>query len=63
MAKKAINPFLESIVLSLLSTLGEPGLEILLQKLVDKDKTKAKAVLTIFRNAARDVAAANKIKL
>lgn len=60
---KQINPFVENIVMGLLSTLGEPGLETLLQKLVDKDKTKAKTVLTVFRNAARDVAKNNGIKI
>lgn len=63
MAKKAINPFFEGIVISMITTLSEAGAEILFQKIVDKNKAKAKIVLTTLKAAIDDVAAANKMKL
>lgn len=63
MAKQAINPFVESMVISLITTLSEAGAEAMFQKLIDKNKAKAKIVLGTLKSAIVDVAAANKIKL
>jgi hypothetical protein len=63
MAKKAINPVLEGIIMSMITTLSEAGAEMLWQKMVDKDKAKATIVLRTLSQSINAVVKANKIKL
>jgi len=59
---KSFNPF-EGIVIMFITTISESGAEIMFQKMIDKDKSKAKIVLNTLKSAIQDVAKANKIKL
>lgn len=60
--KAAFNPF-ESMLIGLITSLSEAGAEVMFQKIIDRDKKKAKIVLGTLKAAIEDVAAANKIKL
>jgi len=62
MAKQQVSPF-EGIAILVLSTVSEIGAESMFQKMIDKDKAKAKIVLNTLKSAIQDVAKANKIKL
>lgn len=67
--KKAIpkaeqsNALVNSLLIPFITALGEQGLEILLQKIVDKNKKTGTLLLSNFNTAITNVATANKITL
>lgn len=63
MAAQKLNPFVEQMLITLITTLSEAGAEILFQKIVDKNKKKAAIVLGTLKSAIDDVAANNGIEL
>lgn len=57
------NPFLEAMIVPVLTELAKAGSDIAFQKLVDADKAKAAVVLATLRKSIDSVAKKNKIKL
>jgi len=58
-----LNPFLEGMLISMISEIAKTGSNSLFQKMVDKDKENAAIVLATLATSIKEVAKKNKIKL
>ena len=56
------NPFLEAMLIPLISELAKNGSDVLFQKMVDKDKENAAIVFAALMKSIKDVSAKNGIK-
>lgn len=58
-----LNPFLEAMLIPVITALAEQYGEAAFQKMIDGDKAKAKIVLTSLSKTINSVAKKNKITL
>lgn len=63
MAAQKLNPFVEQMLITLITTLSEAGAEILFEKIVDKNKKKAAIILGTLKTAIENVAESKGIEL